>query len=66
MGFAKPAEFADIGKHLRPGENHLAVRVSAGDLGEIGTGGLMMPVMVYKWNGKSVLPTGKKGVEYIQ
>ncbi len=66
MGFAKPAEFTDIGKHLRPGENDIAVRVSAGDLGELGTGGLMMPVMVYKWNGKSVVPSGKKGVEYIQ
>lgn len=66
LGFAKPAEFPDIQKHLKPGKNHLAVRVSAGDLGELGTGGLMMPVMLYRWNGKSVLPTGKKGVEYVQ
>ncbi len=66
LGFAKPAEFADIGKHLRPGKNQIAVRVAAGDLGELGTGGLLMPVMIYKWNGKSALPTGKKGVEYIQ
>lgn len=66
MGFARPAEFTDIGKHLRPGTNHIAVRVSSGDLGELGTGGLLMPVMIYKWNGKSAVPTGKKGVEYIQ
>ena len=66
MGFAKPAEFKDLAKKLRPGQNRLAVRVSAGDLAELGTGGLMMPVMVYRWNGKSALPEGKKGVEYIQ
>lgn len=66
LGFAKPAEFADIGKHLQPGKNHIAVRVAAGDLGELGTGGLLMPVMIYQWNGKSALPTGKKGVEYVQ
>lgn len=66
LGFAKPAEFADVGKHLRPGINHIAVKVSAGDLGELGTGGLMMPVMIYKWNGKSALPSGKAGVEYLQ
>lgn len=66
LGFAKPAEFADIGKHLRPGKNRIAVRVAAGDLGELGTGGMLMPVMVYRWNGKSALPAGKKGVEYVQ
>jgi len=49
-GFATPKEFAGIGKHLKPGvevENVLAVRVSAGDLAELGTGGIMMPVMIY-------------------
>jgi len=66
LGFAKPAEFADIGKHLKPGVNHIAVKVSAGNLGELGTGGLMMPVMIYQWNGKSALPAGKAGVEYLQ
>ncbi len=66
LGFAKPAEFADIRKHLKPGANQITIRVSSGDLGELGTGGLMMPSMIYRWNGKSVLPTGKKGVEYIQ
>ncbi len=66
LGFAKPAEFSDIGKHLKPGKNQITVRVSSGDLGELGTGGIMMPIMIYRWNGKSVLPTGKKGVEYLQ
>lgn len=66
VGFAKPAEFKDLAGKLRQGLNRLAVRVSAGDLAELGTGGLMMPVMVYRWNGRSTLPEGKKGVEYIQ
>ena len=47
-GFATPAEYEAIAPHLRPGkENVLAVRVSAGGLAEIGTGGIMMPVMIY-------------------
>jgi hypothetical protein len=47
--FATPAEFDKIAEHLRfGGENVLAVRVSAGDLAELGTGGLMKPVMIYK------------------
>jgi len=47
-GFATPAEYAGIARHLRSGrENVLAVRVSAGGLAELGTGGIMMPVMVY-------------------
>jgi hypothetical protein len=51
-GCATPAEFDKIANHLRPGgENVLAVRVSAGDLAEIGTGGIMMPVMIYKAGG---------------
>ncbi len=47
-GFVKPQEFADVGRWLKFGEeNVLTVRVSAGNLDEIGTGGLMMPVMLY-------------------
>lgn len=47
-GFARPQEFADVaGLLYYGGENVLAVRVSAGGLAEIGTGGLMMPVMLY-------------------
>lgn len=48
-GFVKPVEYADVARCLRFGErNVLAVRVSAGDLAEIGTGGIMMPVMIYR------------------
>ncbi len=48
-GFATPAEFGGIAPHLKfGGENVLAVRVSAGDLAELGTGGIMMPVMIYR------------------
>ena len=50
-GFARPAEYTDIAKHLKPGENVLAVRVSAGGLAELGTGGIMMPVMIYRTGG---------------
>ena len=47
-GFAKPAEFEGIGRYLRfGGRNVLAVRVSSGGLAELGTGGIMMPVMIY-------------------
>jgi hypothetical protein len=48
-GFATPQEFADIAQHLKFGAaNVLAVRVSAGDLAELGTGGIMKPVMIYR------------------
>ncbi len=48
-GFVKPQEFDDIARHLRfDGPNLLAVRVAAGGLAEIGTGGIMMPVMLYQ------------------
>ncbi|MBC8872294.1 MAG: DUF4838 domain-containing protein [Planctomycetes bacterium] len=47
-GFVKPQEFSEITNCLKFGEhNLLAVRVSAGDLAELGTGGIMMPVMIY-------------------
>lgn len=65
-GFVKPAEFEDVGKLLKAGENILAVRVTAGSLAELGTGGLMMPVMIYRagaTNGPAKPKTGK-GVEY--
>lgn len=53
-GFATPAEFEGIAGHLRYGEpNVLAVRVSAGSLSELGTGGIMMPVVVYAAGGKA-------------
>ena len=67
-GFATPAEFAGIAGHLKLGdENVLAVRVSSGGLAEIGTGGIMKPVMVYE---AARTPEGRKsgegktGVEY--
>jgi hypothetical protein len=48
-GFMKPAEYTGLAGILKPGaENVLAVRVAAGSLAEVGTGGLMMPVMLYK------------------
>lgn len=47
-GFMRPAEFTHINAALRPGENVIAVRCSFGDLAEIGTGGIMMPVMLYR------------------
>ena len=48
-GFAKPAEFEGIGRYLKFGaRNVLAVRVTAGGLAELGTGGIMMPVMIYR------------------
>jgi hypothetical protein len=51
-GFATPCEFEGIGEHLKlGGENVLAVRVSAGGLAELGTGGIMMPVMIYSATG---------------
>lgn len=65
-GFARPAEYADVGKLLKPGENVLAVRVSAGDLAEMGTGGLMMPVLLYRAGGagKATDDQKGKGAEY--
>ncbi len=48
-GFARPTEFEGIGTILKGGtENVLAVRVSNRVLGEMGTGGLMMPVLIYR------------------
>lgn len=67
-GFVKPAEYADIGKLLKPGENVLAVRVSSGSLAELGTGGIMMPVMIYRAAATAAprgdAPAKGKGVEY--
>ncbi len=47
-GFMRPAEYTRIKDTLKPGENTIAVRCSFGDLAEIGTGGIMMPVMIYR------------------
>lgn len=48
-GFATPAEFDNIAQYLNAdGNNVLAVRVTNDSLGEIGTGGIMMPVMIYE------------------
>ena len=50
-GFATPAEFPLDGLADRlhfGGTNTLAVRVSSGDLAELGTGGLMKPVMIHR------------------
>lgn len=59
-GFAMPAEYEGIAAHLKFGEpNVLAVRVSAGSLAELGTGGIMMPVVVYAAGGKG--PAAKPG-----
>ncbi len=70
-GFAKPKEFENIAAHLRPGAaNILAVRVDAGSLAELGTGGLMKPVMIYQAGkeGETPAPGAKPkpagGVEY--
>ncbi len=60
-GFVTPGEFPDIVKHLRPGaKNVLAVRVSAGGLAELGTGGIMMPVMIYVPGKAAETKTGTK------
>ncbi len=56
-GFIKPQEFEGLVDFLafdKP--NTIAVRVSAGDLAELGTGGIMMPVMLYAAPAKSVTP----------
>lgn len=47
-GFMRPAEFTRMQEKLRAGQNVLAVRCSAGSLAELGTGGLMMPVFLYR------------------
>ena len=47
-GFATPAEYEQIAQYLNAGgQNTLAVRVTNDDLAELGTGGIMMPVMIY-------------------
>ena len=63
-GFLKPQEYANVAQYLKPGKNVIAVRVAAGGLAEIGTGGLMMPVMLYdasalKLPDPPAQPTGK-------
>lgn len=71
-GFATPKEFEKIAQNLKPGaENVIAVRVSSGDLAELGTGGIMKPVMIYQAGaGKAVEPAkpgekkSEKGVNY--
>ncbi|MHB9106420.1 MAG: DUF4838 domain-containing protein [Armatimonadota bacterium] len=61
-GFVKPQEFTDVAGLLNyGGENALAVRVSAGSLAEIGTGGLMMPVMLYTPGAPAVPADPTKG-----
>jgi len=60
-GFAKPAEFEGIGRRIRfGGRNVLAVRVSSGGLAELGTGGIMMPVMIYRSNASSAETTAAR------
>ena len=60
-GFVRPAEYEGVAAHLKDGENVLAVRVSAGGLAEIGTGGLMMPAMIYRASGKPAGEVPKPG-----
>ena len=60
-GFVRPAEYEGVAAHLKDGENVLAVRVSAGGLAEIGTGGLMMPAMIYRASGKPAGEAPKPG-----
>lgn len=65
-GFATPREFTDIGRYLEfAGDNVLVVRVSAGGLAELGTGGIMKPVMIYQVRDKAA-PEKKsaKGTDY--
>ncbi|NUN92415.1 MAG: DUF4838 domain-containing protein [Verrucomicrobiae bacterium] len=60
-GFVKPQAFANIGPHLKfGGKNVLAVRVASGSLAEIGTGGIMMPVLIYEGKGSDGPSDGKK------
>ena len=64
-GFATPREFEGIAEHLSfGGENVLAVRVASGGLAEFGTGGIMMPVMIYAPGGGPSGKEGGGGVEY--
>ena len=49
------AKFLNFG-----GPNVLAVRVSAGSLAEIGTGGIMMPVMLYQSGTAPAAPEAPK------
>jgi hypothetical protein len=46
-GFMSPADFKDVAGMLVPGENVIAIRMIKLGLNELGTGGLMMPVMLY-------------------
>lgn len=62
-GFIKPQSFENISAHLKYGEkNEIVVRVSAGSLAEIGTGGIMMPVVIYQ--GKAAAPDSKPKPAY--
>ncbi|HUT60608.1 MAG TPA: beta galactosidase jelly roll domain-containing protein, partial [Phycisphaerae bacterium] len=68
-GFATPAEFSlhGIAQHLNfGGRNTLVVRVSSGDLAELGTGGLLKPVMIYRAGKQPQKPDkpGEKGPGY--
>jgi hypothetical protein len=61
-GFARPATFENVGQHLKFGaDNVLAVRVAAGGLSEMGTGGIMMPVMIYRAAGQAAGDKPKEG-----
>jgi hypothetical protein len=60
-GFVKPQAYENVGPQLKFGEkNVLAVRVSSGSLAEIGTGGIMMPVMIFQGKGQGGGTDGKK------
>lgn len=62
FGFVRPQEFTAIAKYLHfGGDNLLAVRVAAGGLAEIGTGGLMMPVMLYVPGATPAQPPDQQG-----
>lgn len=69
-GFMNAGEYEGIREHLRFGaENVLAVRVTNDALAEIGTGGIMMPAMLYRpATAKTPPPTapakGKEGAGY--
>ncbi len=60
VGFMRPAEYTRIRGALKAGENVIAVRCSFGDLAEIGTGGIMMPVMLYRAAGEDPAPAPDK------
>ncbi|MCG3149137.1 MAG: hypothetical protein PCFJNLEI_02596 [Verrucomicrobiae bacterium] len=62
-GFIKPQSYENIGAHLNyGGNNEIVVRVAAGSLAEIGTGGIMMPVVIYQ--GKAAAPDSKPKPAY--